>query len=90
LLNVKIPFKMECVGSIQVNSDVLVLGGFTCDYGQVKTVFAYDTVNNSIKNAGDLIQCGWSIYQPIKHGNVIHLFFGGEDEFPPHHTIYNI
>jgi hypothetical protein len=82
---------MECVGTIQVGSDIIILGGFTCDYGQVKTAFCYDTVNNTIRNMGrDLPQCGWSIYQPMKQGNTIHIFFGGEDEYPPHHVIYNI
>jgi hypothetical protein len=91
MLTVKTPFKMECVGTLQVNSDILIFGGFTCDYGQVKTVFIYDFNSNTIRKApNDLTQCGWSIYQPIKHGNSIHLFFGGEDEFPPQHVMYNI
>jgi hypothetical protein len=89
LMNVKIPFRMECVGTIQVNTDILILGGFNCEYGQVKTVFVYDTNNNTIRKANkELPQCGWSIYQPIKQGNNIHIFFGGEDEFPPHHVTY--
>ncbi len=57
----------------------------------MKSVYAYDYTGNSIRKLNnELTQGGWSIYQPIKQGNIIHLFHGGEEDFPPLHVIYNL
>lgn len=91
ILSVKMPLKMECVGCIQYNNEILVLGGYSCELGSLKNVYSLDLVNNSIRKLSkDLIQSGWSIYQPIRQDNTIHIFYGGEDEFHPQHITYTL
>jgi hypothetical protein len=89
-MSVKLPMKIECAACIQMNNEILILGGYSCEHGSLKNVFAFDTNKNSIRKVNkELNQPGWSIYQPIKQGGVVHLFYGGEEDFPPHHTVYN-
>ena len=91
VIPLKIPIKIECVACIPNNNDILILGGYSCEAGSLNSVFSYDTINNTIRKLNrDLSQPGWSIYQPIKYGSNIHLFYGGEEGYPPHHLVYEI
>ncbi len=85
----RLPMKIECVACIYLQSEILILGGYSCEYGSLKKIFSYDTNSNSIRSINkELSQPGWSIYQPITQGNLIHLFYGGEEDFPPHHVVF--
>lgn len=89
VMTIRLPMKIECVACVHVQNEILILGGYSCEYGSLKKVFAFDTTNNTIRSVNkELIQPGWSIYPPIKQGNFIHLFYGGEEDFPPHHIVY--
>jgi hypothetical protein len=92
VLNVKLPTKMECVACIHYKKEILILGGYSCgESGSLDTVFSLDveTGNNNIKKySKTLCQQGWSIYQPIVKENKIHILYGGEEGYPPHHLVY--
>lgn len=90
VMNVKIPVKIECVACVQTKEhEFLILGGYSCELGSLNTVYSYDTVNNIIRKLNkDMDQPGWSIYMPLKYGNSIHVFFGGEEGYPPHPLEY--
>jgi hypothetical protein len=89
-MNIKIPIKLECVSCIQLKNEILILGGYSCEHGSLKTVFSYDYSKNTIRKLNyELSQPGWSIYMPMKIGQNVHVFFGGEEEFPPHHILYS-
>ena len=69
----------------------MILGGFSCELGSIKSVYSLDTTKCSIKKMEkDLEQPGWSIYHPIRQGKNINVFYGGEEGYPPHHLIYEI
>lgn len=90
VVNVKLPKKLECPTCLQFGNEVLILGGFSCDAGSVKTVLRFDYQKNTLKTAEkELDQPGWSIYQPIRQGRTIHVFYGGEEGYPPHHLLYD-
>jgi len=89
VMTVRVPNKIECAGCIQLNNDFLILGGYSCDEGSLKSVYLYETTTNVIKKLPkELSQPGWSIYQPFKQGPLIHVFYGGEEAYPPHHLTY--
>jgi hypothetical protein len=89
VMTVKVPLKIECSACIQINSDILIMGGFSCEKGSLSSVYIYEITKNTIKQANkELAEPGWSIYQPIKQGGNIHVFYGGEEGYPPHHLIY--
>ncbi len=91
VMNIKLPVRIECTSTVQSGNEMLILGGYSYDYGLMNTVFAYDYINNSMRKCNiNLLSNGWCIYQPIKQGNNIHVFFGGEEEFPPKHIVYTI
>ena len=91
VMNTRIPIKIECAACIYNSNEILILGGYSSDVGSMSTVFAYDITSNSIKKMNkELSQPGWSIYHPIKQGNLINLFYGGEEGFPPHHFVYEL
>lgn len=92
VINVRLPIKIECTGCVQIShNEILILGGYSSEHGSLKNIYIYDTLNNSVrKTQNELSQAGWSIYQPIKIANNIHLFYGGEEDFPPHHVTYSL
>jgi N-acetylneuraminic acid mutarotase len=91
ILNVRLPIKIECPACVHYNNEVLILGGFSSDKGSSDTVYSLDINKFSIQAyEKKLDQPGWSIYQPIKIGRKIHIFYGGEEGYPPHHLLYEI
>jgi N-acetylneuraminic acid mutarotase len=89
VMNVKLPLKIECVALVQVNNEILILGGYSCELGSLKAVYTYDTSANTVRKLNkELPQPGWSIYQPVRKCNNIHIFYGGEEDFPPHHVLF--
>jgi len=91
-INIRMPTKIECTACLQLNNvEILILGGFSSEHGSVKSVCRLDTDKNTIITVDkQLEQPGWSIYQPIRQGRHFHLFYGGEEGYPPHHSVYEL
>lgn len=92
LVTIRMPIKIECVACVyHNNNEIVILGGYSSETGSSKSIYHYDINNNIIRKSNkELPQPGWVIYPPIKNGNILHIFYGGEENFPPQHLIYEL
>lgn len=87
IINIKLPYQLECVGCIGIsNREILIFGGF-CPQKMFNrnTIIKYNILNQQINFSSRQLNnnIGWSIYMPIKIGNRINVFLGGDQEQMP-------
>lgn len=92
ILPISLPFKVECCSAIQVSpSDIMIFGGYSNNPEALNQVLIFnDPSFKVIALEKQLNENGWSINNPIKIGNVVHLFCGGEGTNLPNHIKYRI
>lgn len=93
VLRVKLPMKIECP-AVFYNANtqnIMIFGGYSMEYGSVSSVYSFNLNSNEIREERNKLKCpGYSVYQPLQLGQNVHLFFEGEDEYPPEHLIYSL
>ena len=85
ILNVKLPYKLECVGCIGISSqEMVIFGGYCPQKIKRETIIKFNTTNHQINfSSKQLNVLGWSIYMPIKIGNCINVILGGDENEKP-------
>ena len=85
ILNVKLPYKLECVGCIGISSqEMIIFGGYCPQKIRRETIIKFNTTNHQINfSSKQLNVLGWSIYMPIKIGNCINVILGGDENEKP-------
>ena len=84
LLNIKLPYRLECVGCVGIsNQDILIFGGYSPQKKR-ETIFKFNTIKQKIEFSGKQLNVlGWSIYMPIVANNCINVFLGGDENEKP-------
>ena len=84
LLNIKLPYRLECVGCVGIsNQDILIFGGYSPQKKR-ETIFKFNTIKQKIEFSGKQLNVlGWSIYMPIVSNNCINVFLGGDENEKP-------
>ena len=88
LINVKLPVKIECMSCLSTNNGIMIIGGYSLSKGMIDDVYQLTVKENDFqitKTNKKLDKAGWSIYEPILSNNIINIFLGGEEEYPPYH-----
>ena len=85
LINVKLPYKLECVGCIGVShQEIIIFGGYCPQKIKRETIIKYNITNHQINfSSKQLNMLGWSIFMPIKIGNCINVILGGDENEKP-------
>ena len=85
VLNVKLPYKLECVGCIGVSrQEMIIFGGYCPQKLKRETIIKYNISNHKINfSSRQLKMLGWSIYMPIIIGNTINVILGGDENDKP-------
>ena len=85
VLNVKLPYKLECVGCIGVSrQEMIIFGGYCPQKLKRETIIKYNISNHKINfSSRQLKMLGWSIYMPIIIGNTINVILGGDENEKP-------
>ena len=85
MMNVKLPYKLECIGCIGVSyKEILIFGGYSPQKMNRESIIKYNISNNKIKfSSKQLKVLGWSVYMPIKLGHYINIIIGGDENRKP-------
>ena len=85
IVNVKLPYKLECVGCISISSqEMIIFGGFCPQKIKRESIIKYNISNHQINfSSKQLNVLGWSIYMPIKIGKIINVILGGDENEKP-------
>lgn len=85
MVNVKLPYKLECIGCIGVSyKEILIFGGYSPQKMNRESIIKYNISNNKIKfSSKQLKVLGWSIYMPIILGQYINIIIGGDENRKP-------
>ena len=85
LLNVKLPYKLECVGCISVsNKEIIIFGGYCPQKIKRETIIKYNVDTQQINFSNKQLNIlGWSIYMPIKINNFVNVILGGDENEKP-------
>ena len=85
LIQVKLPYKLECVGCIGVShNEIIIFGGYCPKKIKRESILKYNVTSHRIEfSSKQLNILGWSIYMPIKIGNKINVILGGEENEKP-------
>ena len=85
IINVKLPYKLECVGYIGVShQEMIIFGGYCPQKLKRETIIKYNISNHNMNfSSRQLNMLGWSIYMPIKIGNTINVILGGDENEKP-------
>ena len=85
LIQVKLPYKLECVGCIGVShNEIIIFGGYCPKKIKRESILKYNVNSHRIEfSSKQLNILGWSIYMPIKIGNKINVILGGEENEKP-------
>lgn len=91
ILPISLPYKIECCGVLQISpSDIIILGGYSNDPEALCRVLIFNEPEYKLKIlSSKLSEHGWSIYNPIKIGSVVHMLYGGEGANIPNHIQFN-